>query len=67
MFGSRATGKCANCAFSTRGRPTDPRRTGILLIGGDKSGNDRWYRQFVPTADRLFDEHLEQLRKEGND
>jgi hypothetical protein len=43
----------------------DPRRTAILLIGGDKTGNDRWYEEFVPVADRLYDDHLEQLRKEG--
>jgi hypothetical protein len=43
----------------------DPRRSAILLIGGDKTGNDRWYETFVPLADRLYDDHLEQLRKEG--
>ena len=43
----------------------DPRRSAILLIGGDKTGNDRWYDMHVPIADRLYDEHLEQLRKEG--
>ena len=37
----------------------------ILLIGGDKTGDDRWYDVNVPAADRLYDEHLEQLRKEG--
>jgi hypothetical protein len=37
----------------------------ILLIGGDKSGNDRWYETSVPAAERLYDEHLGQLRKEG--
>jgi hypothetical protein len=37
----------------------------ILLIGGDKSGNDRWYETSVPVAERLYDEHLGQLRKEG--
>ena len=42
----------------------DPRRTAILLIGGDKTGNDRWYETNVPVADRLYDEHLELLRKE---
>lgn len=41
----------------------DPRRAAILLIGGDKSGNDRWYEEFVPIADRLFDEHLTELKK----
>jgi hypothetical protein len=43
----------------------DPRRTAILLIGGNKAGNDRWYEQYVPWADRLYDEHLAELRKEG--
>lgn len=43
----------------------DPRRSAILLIGGDKTGDDRWYERFVPIADRLFDEHLAASRKEG--
>ena len=28
----------------------DPRRTAILLIGGDKTGNNRWYEEYVPQA-----------------
>ncbi len=43
----------------------DPRRCAILLLGGDKTGDDRWYEKSVPVADRLFDEHLAALRKEG--
>jgi hypothetical protein len=43
----------------------DPRRVAILLIGGDKTGDDRWYETYIPIADRLYDEHLEQLREEG--
>lgn len=42
----------------------DPRRTAILLIGGRKTGDDRWYDKFVPLADRLYDEHLDELRGE---
>ena len=42
----------------------DPRRCAILLIGGDKTGNDRWYDVFVPMADALYDEHLETLKSE---
>lgn len=42
-----------------------PLRTAILLIGGDKTGNDRWYETLVPIADRLFDGHLNELKKEG--
>src|SRR5262245_38054227 len=43
----------------------DPRRAAILLIGGKKTGDDRWYKTFVPLADKLYDEHLAQLEKEG--
>ena len=43
----------------------DPRRSAILLIGGDKSGNGRFYKQYIPIADRLYDEHLDELREEG--
>ena len=41
----------------------DPRRTGILLIGGNKTGNDRWYEEYVPQADDLYDEHLKELKE----
>ena len=43
----------------------DPRRTAILLIGGNKTGKGRWYKEFVPMADRLYEKHLETLRREG--
>jgi hypothetical protein len=43
----------------------DPRRAAILLLGGDKTGNDRWYDEHVPRADTLYDEYLEELRREG--
>jgi hypothetical protein len=43
----------------------DPRRKAILLIGGDKTGDQRFYERMIPLADRLYDEHLDQLRKEG--
>lgn len=43
----------------------NPVRTAILLIGGDKTGDDRWYERFVPEADRIYTRHLEELRSEG--
>ena len=43
----------------------DPRRTAILLVGGDKTGDDRFYERMIPLADGLYDEHLRQLREEG--
>jgi hypothetical protein len=42
----------------------DPRRTAILLIGGDKTGNDRWYAEYVPLADSIYDRHLRELENE---
>ena len=43
----------------------DPRRAAILLIGGDKTGDERWYDTNVPLADELYDRHLAALKKEG--
>jgi hypothetical protein len=43
----------------------NPLRTAVLLLAGYKTGDDRWYDKFVPVADRLFEEHLNQLKKEG--
>jgi hypothetical protein len=40
----------------------DPRRVALLLIGGDKTGDDRWYERFIPLADDLYQEHLERLQ-----
>ena len=45
----------------------DPRRMAILLIGSKKGGDNRWYRQYVPVADDLYDEHLRELEREGID
>lgn len=55
----------------SKGRPLrtffafDPRRSAILLIGGDKTGDDRFYDRMIPMADRLYDEHLQELHREG--
>jgi len=42
----------------------DPRRTAILLLGGCKTGNDRWYEGNVPKADKIYDKRLRSLDKE---
>ena len=42
----------------------DPNRDAMLLIGGDKTGNNRWYEIFVPVADRLYAEHTSKELKE---
>lgn len=42
----------------------DPRRAAILLLGGDKTGDNRWYEKNVPLADDRYDAHLIELEKE---
>jgi hypothetical protein len=42
----------------------DPRRVAILLICGNKKGDNRWYKVYVPMADKLYEEHLNELEKE---
>lgn len=39
----------------------DPRRTAILLIGGDKTGRPDWYGEFVPKADKIYERHLNEI------
>jgi hypothetical protein len=43
----------------------DPRRTAILLIGGEKTGQRRFCQAMIPIADKLYDDHLQQLSDEG--
>ena len=43
----------------------DPARSAILLIGGSKTGDKRFYKRMIPLADRLYDEHLLELKREG--
>jgi hypothetical protein len=43
----------------------DPRSVAVLLTGGDKTGNDRWYEEHVPEADHVYKTHLDALEMEG--
>jgi hypothetical protein len=43
----------------------DPRRTAILLIGGNKTGKKNWYKTIIPIADKLFADHLKELENHG--
>jgi len=44
----------------------DPRRTALLLLGGDKSGRwQQWYREAIPVAERLYAQHLQTLQDES--
>ena len=48
-----------------RGRPLrilfafTPDRTALLLVGGDKSGQRRWYERAIRRAEAVFRQHIE--------
>jgi len=44
----------------------DPRRTAVLLLGGTKKGDHRWYEVNVPLAEKLYATHLKELMEEGS-
>ena len=50
-----------------RGRPYrilflfDPRRSAYLILGGDKSGNPRWYEDAIRKADKIHARHLREI------
>jgi len=50
--------------IQSKGRPLrvfyafDPKRQAVLLLGGDKTGNDRFYETEVPRAEKLWVEYL---------
>jgi hypothetical protein len=51
--------------IQSQGRPLrvfyafDPKRQAVLLIGGDKTGNTRFYDTMIPFAERLWKEYLD--------
>jgi hypothetical protein len=36
----------------------DPKRDAVLLIGGNKSGDARFYEWIIPQAERIWEEYL---------
>jgi hypothetical protein len=42
----------------------DPRQTGILLIGGVKGGKG-WTEKMVARADKIYEQYLREIKKEG--
>ena len=41
------------------------KRDAILLIGGDKTGDKRFYERMIPIADRLYDLYLIEIKRGG--
>ncbi|MGD0830679.1 MAG: type II toxin-antitoxin system RelE/ParE family toxin [Terracidiphilus sp.] len=58
---------CRRRARQHEGRPFrvlyafDPRWIGILLLGGDKTGNPHGYKEYIPKADELYRRPLREL------
>lgn len=40
----------------------DPERKALLLLGGNKQGNKRWYKENVPKADKIYEKHIKSLK-----
>jgi hypothetical protein len=36
-----------------------------LLIGGDKTGDDRFYETMIPVADKIYDKYLIEMQEEN--
>ncbi|MGM0554830.1 MAG: type II toxin-antitoxin system RelE/ParE family toxin [Myxococcota bacterium] len=53
--------------IQSKGRPIrvfyafDPRRHAVLLIGGDKTGDDRFYDRMVPRAEGIWESYLDEI------
>jgi hypothetical protein len=43
----------------------DPLRQAILLVGGNKSGNNRWYKENIPIAEGRYERYLETLEEKN--
>jgi len=46
----------------------DPHRDAVVLIGGDKTGisADRFYREYIPRAERIFREYLIEIEEKDD-
>jgi hypothetical protein len=40
----------------------DPIRQAVLLLGGDKTGDGRFYDRLIPKAEKIFEVYLEALK-----
>lgn len=57
--------------IQSQGRPLrvfyafDPARQAVLLLGGDKTGDARFYERFIPVAERIWKEYLDETSQMG--
>lgn len=43
----------------------DPKRNAVLSLGGNKTGNNRWYDTHVPKAEKLLTAYLRDSQQAG--
>lgn len=41
----------------------DPQRQAVVLVGGDKTGDDRFYEREVPRAEKIWERYLQEQEK----
>ena len=44
----------------------DPLREVLLLLGGDKSNDKRFYERIIPKAERIWEKHLKDLEEDDD-
>jgi hypothetical protein len=54
-FGVKARGSQVRIAYAF-----EPARNGVLILGGAKAGDDRFYRWFVPKAKGVSEQYLKE-------
>lgn len=40
----------------------DPRRSAYLILGGNKTGDEDWYKVNIKKADEIYDKHLREIK-----
>ncbi|MBZ0185837.1 MAG: type II toxin-antitoxin system RelE/ParE family toxin [Candidatus Obscuribacterales bacterium] len=59
--------------FSHNGAPIrilfafDPRKQGVIILAGDRTGNSRWYKTSIPLAEKFYAIHIEKQQKEDEE
>lgn len=45
----------------------DPKRRAIVLVGGNKRGDKRWYKKNIPIAEERYQRHVERMESATDD
>ena len=43
----------------------DPKRRAILLVGGNKRGDAKWYKKAIPVAEQRYQQYLQKMEKDN--